>query len=145
MAEAAAVAENPYEIAEAQPQPAANPFDDAEEEEYKPQEVVQPEETMAANPYPAAEESMPIGFGSERADLMNEPAIQMPTHDENAAAATSSAASTADESGNEVAGSADLMNRANNAKTNLIQEILAFNNQREEVEGAGEDHKDESE
>ena len=47
--------------------------------------------------------------------------------------------------GGEAAGSVDLANRANNAKTNLIQEILAFNNQREEVEGAAEDHKDESE
>ena len=142
MADPAAAAENPYAAVEHVPQPAANPFDGDEEEEYKPQEVAQPEE---ANPYPAAEESMPIGFGSERANLMQEPAIQMPTHDEGAAAATSSAASTADESGNEAAGSADLMNRANNAKTNLIQEILAFNNQREEVEGAAEDQKDESE
>ncbi len=35
--------------------------------------------------------------------------------------------------------------RANNAKTNLIQEIMAFNSEREQVESNAEDHKDESE
>ena len=35
--------------------------------------------------------------------------------------------------------------RANNAKTQLIQEIMAFNTEREQVEGQGEDHKDELE
>ena len=35
--------------------------------------------------------------------------------------------------------------RANNAKTNLIQEIMSFNTEREQAEGALEDHKDEAE
>ena len=47
--------------------------------------------------------------------------------------------------GEETAGSSDLNMRANNAKTQLIQEIMAFNTEREQVEGQGEDHKDELE
>lgn len=43
------------------------------------------------------------------------------------------------------AGDSDLINRANNAKTNLMQEILAYNSQREQVESSAEDHKDETE
>lgn len=35
--------------------------------------------------------------------------------------------------------------RANNAKTQLIQEILAFNSETAQIEGAAEDHKDELE
>lgn len=43
------------------------------------------------------------------------------------------------------AGEVNLSERATNAKTQLIQEILAFNNEREQVESAVEDHKDEAE
>ena len=35
--------------------------------------------------------------------------------------------------------------RATNAKTQLIQEIMAFNSESQQVEGAAEDHKDEAE
>lgn len=42
-------------------------------------------------------------------------------------------------------GDIDLTQRANNAKTQLIQEILAFNTEVATVENAGEDHKDERE
>ena len=65
-------AENPYAQADmAQQQPQQQLFDNQqEEEEYKPQEV-------EANPY--AGEQMPMGFGAERANLMGEQAVHMPS------------------------------------------------------------------
>lgn len=79
-----------------------------------------------------------MGFGAERANLMSEPAVSM--------------ASTADPSANgggdgdqEVMGDSNLSARANNAKTQLIQEIMAFNSEREAAEGANEETKDEKE
>ena len=85
---------------------------------------------------------MPLGFGAERANLMGEAPITMPDH----AAAGSSVNPGDDGASNEsTVGAQDLMDRANNAKTNLIQEILAFNSEREQAEGAMEDHKNEAE
>jgi len=46
------------------------------------------------------------------------------------------------DSGPASAGDIDLTQRASNAKTHLIQEILAFNSEVAQVESAGEDHKD---
>lgn len=74
-----------------------------------------------------------MGFGAERANLMQEAAISMPTDSTSAA------------SSEHATGDVDLSQRATNAKTQLIQEILAFNTEVVQVENAGEDHKDEAE
>lgn len=111
-----------------------------EEEEYRPQEVPV-DQAAAENPY--AQEGMPLGFGAERANLMGEAPVSMP---EASTAVGNSVNSGAEETQEDVAaGAQELIARANNAKTNLIQEILTFNTEREQAEGALEDHKDESE
>lgn len=91
------------------------------------------------NPY--AGEQMPMGFGAERANLMGEAPVSMPTE------VISTAGSSDLDHGNSNSGAsdADLSARAKLAKTNLIREILSFNKDREQAEDAVEDHKDESE
>ena len=54
---------------------------------------------------------MPMGFGAERANLMGEAPVHMPTSDSTSAATHSDGAST---------GEVDLSERATNAKTQLI-------------------------
>ena len=84
-----------------------------------------------------------MGFGAERANLMGETPVSMPS-----AASTYSGHGVNEHGGSEVQAQSkagDLQTRALNAKTNLIQEILAFNSEREQVEGASEDVKDEVE
>jgi len=86
------------------------------------------------NPY--SQEQMPMGFGAERANLMGEAAIHMP-----------STAGNALNHGNEEQEeeNPNLNAKTNNAKTNLIQEILAFNTESQQVEHSNEDNKDDSE
>lgn len=74
-----------------------------------------------------------MGFGAERANLMGEPAMAMPTTDSTQAASNSE---------NTTTGDVDLSERATNAKTQLISEILAFNTEVAQVESAGEESKD---
>lgn len=74
-----------------------------------------------------------MGFGAERANLMGEAAMTMPTD--------STSAATNEQSSDPSAGEVDLSQRANNAKTALMQQILAFNTEVVQVENAGEDQK----
>ena len=74
-----------------------------------------------------------MGFGAERANLMGEAAMAMPTTDSTQAASSSE---------NTTSGDVDLSERATNAKTQLISEILAFNTEVAQVESAGEESKD---
>ena len=83
-----------------------------------------------------------MGFGAERANLMGEAAVSMPV-DSNVGPSVNGGGES--EATTASAGDRDLVARANNAKTNLIQEIMAFNNEREQVESNAEDHKDEAE
>lgn len=84
---------------------------------------------MPPNPYAAAqqvENQTPIGFGAERANLMGEQTVSMPEQ---------TPATDAGAAGEEAAGS-DLSSRAVTAKNQLVQEILAFNNDKDQVEQA---------
>ncbi len=74
-----------------------------------------------------------MGFGAERANLMGESPVDM----------RSTAGNTLN-SPNDEEENKELSKRTNNAKTNLIKEILAFNSERMQKEAANEDHKDES-
>ena len=82
-----------------------------------------------------------MGFGAERANLMGEAPVEMPY------AATNNTESTAaaSDSGESSAQNVDLNQRSQNAKTQLISEILNFDNERQQVESAAEDHKTENE
>ena len=86
---------------------------------------------------------MPMGFGAERANLMGEAAVSMPAADHSTGPSVNERDTT--EESKTDGGNSDLTARAYNAKTNLIQEILAFNSQRENMEAQDEDRKDESE
>ena len=74
-----------------------------------------------------------MGFGAERANLMGESPVDM----------RSTAGNTLN-SPNDEEENKELSKRTNNAKTNLIKEIKAFNSERMQNEAANEDHKDES-
>lgn len=60
---------------------------------------------------------MPLGFGAERANLMGEAPVTMPT---NAGGSSVNPGDDGSAAGESSVGAQDLMLRANNAKTNLI-------------------------
>ena len=109
------------------------------EEEYKPAEVEQ------ENPYAQAaqQQEMPEGFGAERANLMGEAAVEMPAY--NTASVNPGDENNGAPAVMVSAGEGNLNARASTAKTQLMQAILGFNSEREQVESASEESKDESE
>ena len=76
---------------------------------------------------------MPLGFGAERANLMGETPVTMPSDSTAEGNSVNSYGYGGDEEADykNAAGAEELIARANNAKTNLIHEILAFNSERE--------------